>query len=181
MNHWAMNKTITKPLLTGERGGELPLFSLDGVLPAGQALSMNTDCLVISLVSTRPVSGNPILLQSVLTEQQTRVLLPLLKWSHSCSHEILLASLFCSWQQLLAGFFSTPGTARDEWLATVQETAELLERTQMQGMGRKELKQLYNVLSELRAKLRPFGLGIAICTWGVAYALIALPASQQEA
>jgi hypothetical protein len=177
MDHWSMNKTITRPLIIDERKGELPLFSLDGVLPIDQALSVNTDCLVISLVSTRSVNGNPILLQSVLTEQQMRVLLPLLKWPHSCSHELLLASLFCSWRQLLAGFFSREGTARDEWLAVVQETAELLERTQMQGTGRKELKQLYNALSELRAKLRPFGLGIAICTWGAAYALIALPAS----
>ena len=181
MDHWSMNKTITRPLIFDERKGELPLFSLSGVLPIDQALSVNTDCLVISLVSTKPVNENPILLQSLLTEQQMRVLLPLLKWPHSCSHELLLASLFCSWQQLLAGFFSTQGTAREEWLAIVQETAEILERTQMQGTGRKELKQLYNALSELRTKLRPFGLGIAICTWGVAYALIALPALQQEA
>jgi hypothetical protein len=46
---------------------------------------------------------------------------------------------------------------------------------------RKELKQLYNVLSELRAKLRPFGIGIAICTSRTAYALIALPTSPLEA
>ena len=181
MDHGAMNKVSTGPLLTDERKGELPLFPLGGVLPVGQALSVNIDCLVISLVSTQPVNGNPILVQSVLTEQQMRVLLPLLKWPHSCSHELLLASLFCSWQQLLAGFFSTPGTAREEWLAIVQETAELLERTQMQGTGRTELKQLYNALSEVRAKLRPFGIGIAICTWGAAYALIALPASRREA
>jgi hypothetical protein len=42
------------------------------------------------------------------------------------------------------------------------------------------LKQLYNALSELRTKLRPFGLGIAVCTSGVAYALITLPTSPQE-
>jgi hypothetical protein len=47
-------------------------------------------------------------------------------------------------------------------------------------MWRKELKQLYNALSELRAKLRPFGLGISISTCGSAYALIPLPLSQGE-
>jgi hypothetical protein len=180
MNHRNRNKAITGPLLTDEQESELPLFSLEGVLPAGQALSVNTACLVISLVSTHSVQGNPIVLQSLLTEQQLRVLLPLLKQPRSCSYEFLLASLFCSWQ-LLPGLFSTQGTVRDEWLALVAETAELLGRAQMQGTLRKELKQLYNVLSELRAKLRPFGLGIAICTSRVAYALIALPTSPQEA
>jgi hypothetical protein len=181
MNHRTTNKANTGPLFTDEQESELPLFSLDGVLPAGQALSVNTDCLVISLVSTHSEHGNPILLQNLLTEQQLRVLLPLLKQPRSCPHEFLLASLFCSWQQLLAGLFSTQGTARDEWLALVQEAAVLLERAQMQGSWRKELKQLYNALSELRTKLCPFSLGIAICTSGVAYALIALPASPQEA
>ena len=46
--------------------------------------------------------------------------------------------------------------------------------------GSKELKQLYNVLSELRPKLRPFGLGTAISTTGLAYALIAISASHQQ-
>jgi hypothetical protein len=44
----------------------------------------------------------------------------------------------------------------------------------------KELKQLYNVLSELRAKLHPFGIGIVSCTWRTDYGLIALPALPQE-
>ena len=181
MDHRTTNKAIIVPLYADEWKGELPFFFLNGVLPADQALSVNTDCLVISLVSTKPVHGNPILSQSLLTEQQLRVLLPLLKWPHSCPHGLLLASLFCSWQRLLDGFFATQGTAREEWLGVVQETAVLLERAQEQGTGRKELKQLYNVLSELRAKLRPFDIGIAIHTWRVAYALVALPASEQEA
>jgi hypothetical protein len=180
MDSRTTNKAITGPLFTDERESGLPLFSLDGVLPAGQALSVNTDCLIISLVSTHPEHGNPILLQSLLTEQQLRVLLPLLKRPRSCSYEFLLASLFCSWR-LLAGLFSTQGTVRDEWLAAVEETAVLLERAHTQGTLRKELKQLYNVLSELRAKLRPFGIGIAICTSRAAYALIALSTSPQEA
>src|SRR5436305_1950648 len=132
MDHWSMNKTITRPLVIDERKRELPLFSLSGVLPIDQPLSVNTDCLVISQVTTNPVNEIPILLQSLLTEQQMRVLLPLLKWPLSCSHELLPTSLFCSWQQLLAGFFTTQGTAREEWLALVQKISELLERTQMQ-------------------------------------------------
>jgi hypothetical protein len=104
---------------------------------------MNTDCLVISLIATNPVNGNPILLQSRLTEPQLRILLPLLEWPYFCSHEILLASLSSSWQQLLAGLFPTQGTARDEWLAVVQQATLLLEHASAQGTLHKEVKQLY--------------------------------------
>ena len=174
-----MKKATTVPLFADERTDELFLFPLARLLPVGQALSVNTNCLVVSLVSTNAASGNPILLQRALTELQMRALLPLLESPHYCPHGILLASLFCSSQGLQAGLFSSEGAAREEWLAVVHETGLLLECAQAQGMWRKELKQLYNVLSELRPKLRPFGLGIAVSSSGSAYALISLPASQQ--
>ena len=170
MVHRTTNKVIIVPPYADEWKGELPFFSLDGVLPADQVLSVNTDCLVISLVSTKPVHGNPILSQRLLTEQQLRVLLPLLESPHYCSHQLLLTSLF-----------APRGADKEEWLALMQETGALLEGCQRRGTSRKELKQLYNVLSELRAKLRPFGLGISICTSCSAYALISLPTSEQEA
>lgn len=166
MDHRSMNKARLIPPCADEREGELPFFSLDGLLPIGQALSVNRRCLIVSLISTNSMSANPVLLQSLVTELQLRVLLPLLESPHYCSHQLLLASLFVP-----------QGAGRDEWLAVMQETGVLLERAQHLGTLRKELKQLYNVLSELRAKLRPFGLGIVICSSGAAYALIALPAS----
>jgi hypothetical protein len=107
-----------------------------------------------------------------------RILLPLLKFPHYCPHDVLYTSLSYSYQKLLAGLFSSDSTARDEWVAAVQETQLVLERAQAQGVWRKELKQLYNILSELRAKLRPFGLGISISTSKSAYALTSLPTSQ---
>jgi hypothetical protein len=176
-----MNKTIIVPPCADESESELFFSVLDGLLPVDQALSVNTAHLIVSLVSTKPASANPILMQRLLTEMQLRLLLSLLKSPRCCSYEILLASFFCSYRGLLAGLFSPQPAARDEWLAVVQEAGMLLERAQMEGTWRKELKHLYNMLSELRIKLRPFGLGIAICISGVAYALIPLPASQQEA
>src|SRR5260370_4724124 len=135
---------------------------------------------VVCLGFTPQAKGNPILLQRLLTELQMRLLLPLLESPHYCPHEVLYTSLFCSYRGLLARHFSSDSTAREEWLAAMQETRSLLERAQAQGMWRKELKQIYNTLSELRAKLRPFGLGISISTSGSAYALISLPSSEQE-
>ena len=176
-----MKKMSIVPPFTDERERELPLFSLDRLLPVGQALSVNTDCLIVSLVSTNAVSGNPILLQRLVTELQMRVLLPLLEAPCYCPHEFLLASLYCSYQGLLAGLFSLERDAGEEWLAVVQQTRLLLECAQVRGTWRKELKQLYNMLSELRTKLRPFGLGITISAAGSAYALISPTASQVPA
>jgi hypothetical protein len=163
MDHRRINKASSSPPGTSEREGELPLFSLDGLLPTDYALSVNTSYLIVSLVSTKAMGANPILMQSLMTELQLRVLLPLLESPHYCAHQLLLASLF-----------APQGAGREEWLAVMRQTAVLLERAQAQGTWRKELKHLYNVLSELRTKLRPFGLGIAICTSGAAYTLITL-------
>jgi len=116
-----------------------------------------------------------------VTELQMRVLLPLLEAPCYCPHEFLLASLYCSYQGLLTGLFSPQRAAGEEWLAVVQQTRLLLECAQVRGTWRKELKQLYNMLSELRTKLRPFGLGITISAAGSAYALISPAASQVPA
>src|SRR5260370_21311647 len=146
-----MNKISIGSPFADEWESELPLFSLDGLLPVAQALSVNTDCLVISLVSTHPVSENPILLQRSLTELQMRLLLPLLESPHYCPHEFLYASLFSSCQGLFAGLFSTRRVAEEEWHAVVQDARLHLECAQARGVWSKELKQLYNVLSGLRA------------------------------
>ena len=161
-----------------ELEGELSLFSLDGLLPFGQALSVNTECLIISLISTNSLGGNPILLQRLLTEAQMRVLLPLLQSPHYCPHQVLYASLSCSYWMLLAGLFSSRCTTTKEWQAIIQKANLLLEQAQVQGTWRKELKQLYNVLSELRPKLHPFGLGISVSSAGAAYVLVSLPTSE---
>lgn len=175
-DHMNTNKVNTaESALADTCNGELILLSLDGLLPVDQALVVNTDCLVISLILTNSTSSSPILRQKHLTEAQMRSLLPLLRFPGYCQHEILLASLFCSYQGLLASLFSSDRTAREEWLSTVQKTALFLEHAREQGTRRKELKQLYNVISELRPKLRPFSLGI-IPVAGSAYALISLPA-----
>ncbi len=171
---------ITVPEFTNEQRGELPLFDLEGLLPVDQRLSVNTHCLVVSLVLTNSTSGNPILRQRLLTDIQMRLLLTMLQSPHYCPHEVLYASLFCSFRGLLEGLFSSENITREEWLTAIRVTRLLLEQAQAQGMWRKELKQLYNALSELRAKLRPFGLGISISTCGSAYALIPLPLPLRE-
>ncbi len=158
---------------------DLLLFPAEGLLPSGQALSVNTTYLIVSLVLTNSTSENPILLQRLLTELQMRLLLPLLESPHYCPHEVLYTSLFYSYRGLLAGLFSSNGTSREEWQAAIERNRVFLQHAYKLGTRKKELKPLYNALSKLRSKLRPFGLEIAISTSGSAYGLISLPFSQQ--
>jgi hypothetical protein len=162
-----------------QREDDLLLFPLEGLLPAGQAFSVNTTYLVVSLVLTNSMSGSPILLQRLLTELQMRLLLPLLESPHYCPHEVLYTSLFYSYLGLLAGLFSSNSTSREEWQAAIERNRVYLQHAYELGTRKRELKPLYNALSKLRSKLHPFGLEIAISTSGSAYTLISLPFSRQ--
>src|SRR2546425_4463296 len=142
-----MDEVIKVQESFNEGENDLHLFPLEGLLPAGQALSVNTAYLVVSLVLTHSASGNPILLQRPLTELQMRVLLPLLEFPHYCPHEVLYASLFCSYQGLLAGLFSSGSTTGEEWPATIADKSVFLQRAQELGTWKRELKPLYNALS----------------------------------
>ena len=174
-----MEEAIKAQWPSNERKDDLHFFPLEGLLPAGEALSVNTVYLIVSLVSTNSVSGNPILLQRPMTELQMRLLLPLLESPHYCPHEVLYASLFYSYRGLLAGLFSSDCTAREEWQTTIEEKRVFLQRAPESGSLKRDLKPLYNALSKLRSKLRPFGLEIAISTSRSAYALISLPVPRQ--
>ncbi len=156
MDHRNGKKAIAIPAYTSEWEGGLPLFFLIGLLPVDEALSVNTDCLVVSLVLTNSTSGNPILRQRLLTESQMRLLLTLLQSPHYCPHEVLYAGLFCSFQGLLAGLFSSEHIAREEWLTAIRETGLRLEHAEAQGMLRKELKLEKGIKAALQ-----FALGVA--------------------
>ncbi|HVB72843.1 MAG TPA: hypothetical protein VNE38_04740 [Ktedonobacteraceae bacterium] len=169
-----MAKAITLQQAASPVEDELRFYLLEGLLPPGRAICVNTTQLIVSSVSTAVASGNPIHMQRSLTELQMRLLLTLLESPGSCPHELLHTSLFCPYEVLLKGLFSPDRSARIEWLGVVQQYRLRLRYAQQRGMWRKELKRLYNVLSELRAKLRPFGLGISVSELDSAYRLVAL-------
>jgi len=118
---------------------DLLLFPVEGLLPSGQALSVNTTYLIVSLVLTNSTSENPILLQRLLTELQMRLLLPLLESPHYCPHEVLYTSLFYSYRGLLAGLFSSNGTSREEWQAAIERNRVFLQHTYKLGTRKKRV------------------------------------------
>ena len=160
---------------------DLCFFPLEGLLPAGQALSVNITYLIVSLVSTNSMNGSPILRQQSLIETDMRLLLLLLESPYYCPQEVLRASLFCSYSGLLAGLFSPETSARAEWQATLEEQHQYLECAQELGNWKKALKPLYNALSKLRFKLHPFGLEIVLIEACSAYALMPLRLPQEHA
>ena|GEM_PF-1604147 len=176
----AMGKDLRLQRITPKQDDDLRLFLLEGLLPAGQALSVNTTHLIISLVSTAQVNGNPVLLERPVTENNMRLLLALLESPHCCPHEVLCASLLCSYQGLLAGIFWPDSAASQEWRGAVEESHRILWHAHMLGTWKKELKPLYKALSETRPKLHPFGLEIAISISSSAYALMPLPLVHQR-
>ncbi len=153
----------------------LRFYPLEGLLPAGQGLSVNTTYLVISLISRNSANGNPILQQKLLTEPQMRLLLPLLQSPYYCPHQVLYASLSCSYRGLLAGLFSSDSTTTKEWAATLEESRARMRRAHELGTSKKELKHVYNTLSQLRTKLRSFGLAITVSITESAYTLVPAP------
>src|SRR5260370_21790300 len=97
---------------------------------------------------------------------------PLVESPHDCPEQALDASLFYSYRGLLAGLFSSNSTAREEWQATIEEKRVFLQRALESQTRKRELKPLYNALSKLRPKLRPFDFEITISTSVTAHSLI---------
>lgn len=175
-----MDRVMTVQRISAQGDEGIRLFPLEGLLLPGQVLSVNTSYLILSLVSTTLGNDNPILLERPVTETNMRLLLRLLESPYYCPQEVLRASLFCSYQVLLTGLFSSDSAAREEWKTMIEEQRLLLQHAQELGTWKKTLKPLYNALSKLRPKLHPFGLEVAVSASYSAYMLMALPFLQQQ-
>ena len=163
---------VRRPVHACDQEEDQPrLFPLEGVLPPGYALVVGTTTFIVSLVSTAASGGNPIVRLRVLTEPELRVLLPLLEWPSYCPYEILRASRTCGLEVLLSGLFA-PLVRRGEWQRCIREQVAILERAREQGQWKKALRDVYYALSDLRGKLRAFGLEVALA--GEGYGLVAL-------
>jgi hypothetical protein len=169
-----MEKLVVVPSFSNGLESDLHLFSLEGFLPFGQALSVNMTHMIVSLVSTTTVNGNPILSEQPVTEREMRLLLVLLDSPHCCPHAHLLASLFCPYDQMLNGLFSPESTHKAVWRNAIKEYSQLLENARQLGTWKKQMAPLYKALSLLRPRMRSFGLDIAISISSSAYTLMPL-------
>ncbi|GCE16157.1 hypothetical protein [Tengunoibacter tsumagoiensis] len=120
-------------------------FSLQGLLPAGHTLALNTTIGTLSHLTIKQDRPH-MLVEQQFTTSEICVLLPLLEaYPYYCPYEILLASFNM-------GRVSESAVARSR-----QRLQEALEA----GVWDQEMRPVRNVLSRTRLKTRAFGIEIS--------------------
>ena len=119
-------------------------FPLQGTLPEGQTLVMNTALGTLSLLSNGDVLPR-LLIQQQFTASEVSLLLPLLdQFPHYCPYEVMFASFY-------------NGVITED---TIEHCRIQLQDALEDGCWDQQLRPVRNVLSRIRFKLRGFGLDI---------------------
>jgi hypothetical protein len=137
-------KTATSYVSKPQDGETVRYFALDGKLPAGQILVLNTRFATLSLISNG--DDRPCLLaQQQFTASELSLLLPLLElYPHYCPYELIFASFY-------------NGVVNDE---TVERCRLQLQDALAAGVWDQQMRPIRNVLSRVRFKMRSFGVDI---------------------
>jgi hypothetical protein len=142
------------------------LFDLSGLVP-GRKLLINISLSIVSLLPGKddPIVGDkpralPVLAQRILTNNEMRMLLPLLDTPTCCQQAVLQASLCCAYELLLQSLFSSDEDTNVQWKQLVEAQRNCLYRAQEKKSQRTQMRGVYNALFTLRQKLEPFGLAI---------------------
>lgn len=119
-------------------------FPLQGALPEGQTLVLNTELGTLSLLSNGDTTPR-LLIQQQFTASELSLLLPLLEqFPHYCPYEVMFASFY-------NGFITEE---------TIERCRIQLQEAQDAGVWDQQMRPVRNVLSRIRFKLRGFGLDI---------------------
>ncbi len=136
--------TATSYLSSSQEGETVRYYALDGALPVGQILVLNTQFATLSLISNgekRPC----LLAQQQFTASELSLLLPLLDlYPHYCPYEVMFASFY-------------NGTVTDE---AVERCRRQLQEALEAGVWDQQMRPVRNVLSRVRFKMRSFGIDI---------------------
>src|SRR5262249_24539276 len=145
MQRVALRK-VKVPISTMQETAEEVLhFSLQGLLPAGHTLALNTTLGTLSHLTVKHERPHMIMEQQ-FTTSEICVLMPLLEaYPYYCPYEVLLAS------------FSN-GRVTD---ATVERCRQRLQEAQEVGVWDQEMRPVRNILSRTRLKARTFGIEIS--------------------
>ena len=132
------------PVSYTQENDDILHFTLNGLLPEGHTLALNTDLGTLSQLFC--ANEMPRLLgQQQFTTSEVYVLLPILE-----SHPY-----YCAYETLLASYSHGKVTE-----TTVARCRELLEEAQEEGVWDQEMRPVRNVLSRARLKLHNFGIDI---------------------
>ena len=138
-------KTSNDNQLCKPDNGEMLYFSLDGTLPAGNTLVLNTRLGTLSYLS-RGIDRPRLEMQQQFTSSELSLLRPLLElYPHYCPYEVMFASFY-------------NGAITDEM---VEQYRQRLYEALEADIWDQQLRPIRNVLSRTRIKLRPFGIDIS--------------------
>src|SRR5204863_8672635 len=127
-----------------ETSEEVLHFSLQGLLPMGHTLALNTTLGTLSLLVCKQERPH-MLTEQQFTTSEICVLMPLLEsYPYYCPYEVLLAS------------FSS-GRVTD---TTIAKCRKRLQDAQEAGVWDQEMRPVRNVLSRTRLKMQTFGIDI---------------------
>jgi hypothetical protein len=138
-------KTSIDNQLCKPDNGEMLYFSLEGTLPAGNTLVLNTRLGTLSYLS-RGIDRPRLEMQQQFTSSESSLLRPLLElYPHYCPYEVMFASFY-------------NGTITDEM---VEQYRQRLYEALEADIWDQQLRPIRNALSRARIKLRPFGIDIS--------------------
>lgn len=145
MQKMSLRKVKTPLSYVQENSEEILHFSLQGLLPAGQTLALNTTLGTLSLLVCE--QDRPRMVQEQqFTTSEICVLMPLLEsYPYYCPYEVLLASF-------------TSGRVTE---VTIARCRQRLLEAQEAGVWDQEMRPVRNVLSRTRLKTRAFGIEIS--------------------
>lgn len=145
MQKVSLRKVKTPVSYLQQQNEEILHFSLQGLLPPGHTLALNTTLGTLShlaFVQDRP----QLLMEQQFTTSEICVLLPLLEaYPYYCPYEVLLASF-------------NNGRVNE---TTVERSRQRLQEAQESGIWDQEMRPVRNVLSRTRLKTRTFGIEIS--------------------
>jgi hypothetical protein len=140
-----MQKTRSPIISMQENDEEVLHFSLQGLLPSGHTLSLNTTLGTLAHLAS--VQDHPrMLMEQQFTSSELCVLFPLLEaYPYYCPYEVLLASF-------------NNGRVTE---ATIARYRQRLQEAQEAGVWDVEMRPVRNILSRTRLKTRAFGIEIS--------------------
>ncbi|WP_246046264.1 hypothetical protein [Thermosporothrix hazakensis] len=145
MHKVSIRKVKTPMSYVQDMEEEVLHFSLQGLLPTGHTLALNTTLGTLShlaIMHDRP----HMLMEQQFTTSEICVLLPLLEsYPYYCPYEVLLASF-------------TTGRVTE---AAIERCRQRLQEAQEEGVWDQEMRPVRNVLSRTRIKTRTFGIEIS--------------------
>lgn len=119
-------------------------FALDGALPEGRVIVLNTKLATLSLIANGDERPR-MLTQVQFTASELSLLLPLLElYPHYCPYEVMFASFY-------------HGVITEE---TVERCRRELQEALEEGVWDQQMRPVRNVLSRVRFKMRSFSIDI---------------------